>query len=217
MSDEALRSQAQIVDRFHELYYDAHRSGGTWYATTWLGIPVWKSPLDLWIYQEMIHEIAPDLIVETGTAFGGSALYLASLCKLMGKGHVVTIDVQEEPGRPRHERITYLHGSSISGPIVERVRAMAYKKSVLVLLDSDHSRDHVLKELQSYAPLVTPGSYVVVEDTNLDGHPVFPEFGPGPMEAVAEFLGSDSHFEVDRTREKFLMTFNPGGFLKRVR
>jgi len=88
---------------------------------------------------------------------------------------------------------------------------------VLVLLDSDHSRDHVLKELQSYAPLVTPGSYVVVEDTNLDGHPVFPEFGPGPMEAVAEFLGSDSHFEVDRTREKFLMTFNPGGFLKRVR
>jgi cephalosporin hydroxylase len=129
----------------------------------------------------------------------------------MGKGHVVTIDVQNEPGRPRHERITHLHGSSTSGPIVERVRAMAYTKRVLVLLDSDHSRG------QAYAPLVTPGSYVVVEGTNLNGHPVFPEFGPGPREAVPEFLGSNSHFEVDRTREKFRMAFAPEGSLQQVR
>jgi cephalosporin hydroxylase len=216
MSEDTLTSRAEVVDRFHDLYYNAHRSGGTWYATAWLGVPVWKCPLDLWIYQELIQQIHPDLIVETGTAFGGSAFYLASICSLVGKGHVVTIDVREEPSRPRHERITYLLGSSTSGPIVDHVRAMAYTKRVLVILDSDHSRDHVLKELMAYAPLVAPGSYVVVEDTNVNGHPVYPEFGPGPMEAVTEFLGINTQFEVDRTREKFLMTFNPGGFLKRV-
>ena len=78
-------------------------------------------------------------------------------------------------------------------------------------------QDHVVEELRAYAPLVTPGSYVVVEDTCVNGHPVLPDFGPGPMEAVAEFLRDNGDFEVDRTKEKFLMTFNPGGFLKRVR
>jgi cephalosporin hydroxylase len=217
MSDEMAATEAQLVERFHELYYSSHLSGGTWYATSWLGVKTWKCPLDLWIYQEMLHEIRPDLIVETGTAFGGSALYLASLCGLLGRGHVVTVDVREEPGRPRHERITYLNGSSTSGPIVDQVRAMAYLKRVLVILDSDHSKDHVLAELHAYAPLVTKGSYLVVEDTNLNGHPILPAFGPGPMEAVEEFLAESPEFEVDRTREKFLMTFNPGGFLKRVR
>jgi cephalosporin hydroxylase len=217
MCDETTAAQSEIVDRFHHLYYDAYRTGGTWYATTWLGVTVWKCPLDLWIYQEMIHEIRPDLIVETGTAFGGSALYMASVLDLVGNGRVVTVDVREEPGRPRHERITYLCGSSVSEPVVEQVRDMARLKRVLVVLDSDHGKDHVLKELAAYSPLVTPGSYVVVEDTSVNGHPVLPDFGPGPAEAVAEFLGANPDFEVDRTREKFYLTFNPGGFLKRIR
>jgi cephalosporin hydroxylase len=87
---------------------------------------------------------------------------------------------------------------------------------VLVVLDSDHSRDHVLAELRAYAPLVTPGSYLVVEDTNVNGHPVYEAFGPGPMEAVQDFLKERDDFEVDRSREKFLLTFNPGGWLRKL-
>ena len=85
----------------------------------------------------------------------------------------------------------------------------------MVILDSDHSRDHVLRELELYAPLVTPGCYVVVEDTNVNGHPVVPRFGPGPMEAVQEYLATTDAFEVDRSREKLLLTFNPSGYLRR--
>jgi cephalosporin hydroxylase len=87
---------------------------------------------------------------------------------------------------------------------------------VLVILDSDHSRDHVLEEMRMYADLVTPDSYLIVEDTNVNGHPVFPEFGPGPMEAVDAFLAERSDFIIDRSREKLLMTFNPGGYLKKA-
>ena len=86
----------------------------------------------------------------------------------------------------------------------------------MVILDSDHTRDHVLRELELYAPLVTPGSYLVVEDTNINGHPVAPEFGPGPMEAVEAFLETTDEFEVDRAREKLMLTFNPSGYLRRV-
>lgn len=206
-----------VVAAFHKLYYDAYRHEGTWYATAWLGVTVWKCPLDLWAYQEIIHEVRPDLIVETGTAFGGSALYLASICDLIRHGHVVTADVEEVPGRPRHERITYLRGSSTSAAIVERVTAMAEGKRAMVILDSDHRKDHVLEELRAYSALVAPGSYIVVEDTNVNGHPVLPDFGPGPMEAVDEFLRGNLDFEVDAAREKFFLTFNPRGYLKRVR
>jgi cephalosporin hydroxylase len=88
--------------------------------------------------------------------------------------------------------------------------------AVLVLLDSDHRRDHVLAELRAYAPMVTPGSYLVVEDSNINGHPVYEDFGPGPTEAVQDFLKERDDFEVDRSREKFLLSFNPGGWLRRV-
>ena len=88
---------------------------------------------------------------------------------------------------------------------------------LLVLLDSDHSREHVLDELRAYSPLVTPGSYVIVEDTNLNGHPVWPDFGPGPMEAVDIFLSESDDFVIDTSREKFYLTWNPRGYLKRVK
>jgi cephalosporin hydroxylase len=87
--------------------------------------------------------------------------------------------------------------------------------SVLVILDSDHTKDHVLAEMRAYGPLVTRGSYLIVEDTNINGHPVLPDFGPGPWEAVEEFLQGNDQFQVDRSREKLLMTFNPMGYLRR--
>jgi len=200
-----------IIDQFHRLYYDSV----VFSNTSWLGVTALKCPLDMWIYQEIIHEVRPDVIVECGTAHGGSALFLASMCELLGKGQVVTMDVEEKPGQPQHPRIRYLLGSSTSGEIVEQVRdAVRDQDRVMVILDSDHSKDHVLAELGIYSELVTPGSYLIVEDTNL-GHPVRPDFGPGPMEAVEEFLAARTDFAADRSREKFFLTFNPGGYLRR--
>jgi cephalosporin hydroxylase len=204
------------VDRFHRLYYD--RAQTTWKNTWWLGTAVQKCPLDLWVYQELIVELRPELILETGTCAGGSALFLAAMCEIVGRGQVVSVDIAPRPGRPVHPRVTYLTGSSTDEAILDQLRARARGRSpVMAILDSDHSREHVAAELSLYAPLVTVGSYLVVEDTNVNGHPVLPEFGPGPREAVDAFLAANSAFEVDESREKFLMTFNPRGFLRRMR
>lgn len=210
----ALDDPAAVVDSFHRLYYDSE----VFARTSWLGVSALKCPLDLWIYQEIIHDSRPDVIVECGTASGGSALFLAAICDLVGNGRIITIDIEERPGRPQHPRVTYLHGSSTSPAIVEQVRrAVAEDDRVLVLLDSEHSKDHVLAELRAYSSFVTPGSYVIVEDTNIGGHPVRPDWGPGPTEAVDEFLAENSAFAIDESREKFFLTFNPRGYLRRTR
>jgi len=203
-----------LIDRFHTLYYS--RREQTWGNTFWLGHHVLKCPLDLWTYQEILHEVQPELIIETGTYLGGSALFLASICDLLGSGQVLTIDVDRREDRPRHPRITYLTGSSTSNGILRQVRHRAKDMSrVLVILDSGHAKEHVLAELHAYAPLVTQGSYLIVEDTNLNGHPVDSDHGPGPAEAVAEFMEGNDAFVRDESREKFMLTFNPGGYLKR--
>ncbi|HET6750418.1 MAG TPA: CmcI family methyltransferase [Actinomycetes bacterium] len=207
-----------VADEFHRRYYDAGYAGGTWADTRWFGVATLKCPLDLWIYQELVHELAPDLIVETGTADGGSGLFLATLCEANGRGEVISVDVEAHPGRPRHDRLVYVTGSSTDPAVVEQLARRARDaETVLVLLDSDHSRDHVLAELRAYAPLVTPGSYLVVEDTNVNGHPVYEHHGPGPMEAVQDFLKENDAFAADASREKLLLTFNPGGWLRKLR
>jgi len=219
-----------IVSQFHKLYYDAFTFDKTWYNTHWLGARVQKCPLDLWVYQEIIYELKPDLIIETGTLLGGSTYYLAHLCDLIGKGKVVTIDIDPaevtlsretrppEKVRPQHPRITYILGSSTDPAILERVKKEALQaRTVLVILDSDHRRDHVRKELELYGSLVTKGSYMIVEDSNINGHPVMSDFGPGPMEAIEDFIRGDSDFVVDRGREHHMVTFNPSGFLKKIR
>ncbi len=208
----------QIIRDFHGLYYDSFREGKTWADTWFLGTKTEKCPLDLWLYQELIYKLRPDVIVETGTRFGGSAFFTASICDLIDCGQIVTIDVDNEPQRPSHNRITYIHGSSVDAEIVKRVKGICKDaKTVLVLLDSDHAKGHVLGELKAFADLVTLNSYMIVEDSNVNGHPVLPNFGPGPMEALDEFLKSDSRFKIDSFNEKLLLSFSPRGFLKRVK
>ncbi|HEX6183915.1 MAG TPA: CmcI family methyltransferase [Pyrinomonadaceae bacterium] len=209
------RARARIVRRFHRLYYLTSRR--TWRNTFFLGVPVAKCPLDLWVYQEILNEVRPDLIVETGTAHGGSALYMAALCETLGRGRVVSVDVVARENLPRHPRVSYVVGSSVEPEIFGRVKAhVRTGETVLVVLDSAHTREHVLEELRLYGELVTPGSYLIVEDTNIHGRPVLRSHGPGPAEAVAEFLARDPRFDVDESREKFYLTFNPGGYLKRL-
>jgi cephalosporin hydroxylase len=204
----------RTIQSFHRLYYET--SGRTWKNTRWLDVNAWKSPLDLWIYQELIVALRPQLVIETGTAFGGSALFLATVCDAVGRGEILSIDIEHRDGRPSHDRITYVTGSSVAPETLRTVADRAKGKApVLVLLDSEHSREHVLEELRHYSQFVTPGSYLVVEDTNLNGHPVVPNFGPGPMEAVQEFLRERDDFEVDEGQEKFLLSFNPSGYLRR--
>ncbi|MCS6850789.1 MAG: cephalosporin hydroxylase family protein [Gemmataceae bacterium] len=209
--------EAQIIRAFHELYYyKGIYERGTITNTYWMGVGTEKCPLDLWIYQEILHEVKPQLIIETGTKHGGSALFLCHMCDLLGIGEVVTIDIASPTKPPEHSRLTYIRGSSTAPDIVQSVYDRAEGKSpVMVILDSDHSMSHVLGEMRAYHRLVTPGSYMIVEDTNVNGHPVMPQHGPGPLEAVQAFFRENQDFEVDYSREKFLMTCNPCGYLRK--
>ncbi len=209
--------QHALINNFHELYYSSRYSNMTWANTRWLGVKTLKCPLDLWLYQEILFERRPDLIIETGTAFGGSALYLANMCDLMGQGQIISIDIESQPDWPQHPRISYVQGSSTAPAIVDSMRRRAEKsREVLVILDSDHRKPHVDEELRAYAPLIKPNGYLIVEDTIVNGHPVRPDFGPGPMEAVEEFLERSPNWMIDRSMEKFLLSFNRNGYLKRI-
>lgn len=205
-----------VVDAFHDLYYNGLPGEGPIFQRTyWMGVPCLKCPLDMWVYQEIINEVRPDLIIETGTHWGGSALFMAHVLDLVGKGRVISIDIEELP-RVRHPRVEYVKGSSADESLLRSRVNLRRGEKCMVVLDSDHTKSHVLRELQLLAPYVSVGGYLIVEDTNINGHPTFPSFGEGPREATEEFLRAAPHFVVDEAREKFLMTFNPRGYLRRV-
>ena len=207
---------AAIDEQFHRLYY--HVSLRTWKDTFYRGTRAYKCPTDMWVYQELIDDLRPGLVIETGTFRGGSAHFIADRLELAGHGQVVTVDIDVQPDRPEHPRLTYLTGSSVDPEVLEDLRSRIDPAApVLVILDSDHSQAHVAAELLAYAPLVTLGSYLIVEDTNVNGHPAAPDHGPGPYEAVQDFLAGDTGFEVDRRCERYFLTQNPSGYLRRVR
>jgi len=205
----------RVVANYHQWY---HRNGATTYNNTrWLGTATQKSPLDAWVFQEIIFEAKPDVLVETGTYKGGSSFYYASVMDLLNRGRILTVDIENYGGKPQHPRVQFFLGSSTSPEILDRLRAAIEPgEKVMVTLDSDHHAEHVAEELRLYHDMVTPGSYLVVEDTHFNGRPILPGFGPGPYEAVEAFLRAHPNFQRDRTREKFGMTFNPGGWLKRL-
>jgi cephalosporin hydroxylase len=203
----------QTVDDFYHLYMSATPNGRTiLHQTRWMNVPCFKLPQDLFVYQDIICETKPDLIIETGTFLGGSALFLAHMLDLVGKGRVVSIDIKKLP-RPQHPRIQYLHGSSTDLALVQDLIADNPNQNIMVILDSDHRQAHVEKELELFAPHVSLNGYLIVEDTHLEKTP---EFGAGPIEAVRAFLPHHPEFVVDSSREKFLLSFNAGGYLKRI-
>ena len=200
------------------------------YNFTWLGRPIIQYPQDLMALQEIIWLAKPELIVETGIAHGGSLIFSASMLELLGgNGQVLGIDVDIRPHNrveiekhPLARRISMIAGSSTDEAVVAKAKARASgKKSVLVILDSNHTHEHVLKELQLYSGLVTPGSYLVVLDTVVEDMPkdFFPDrpWGPGnnPKTAVREFLRANRRFVVDEEMErKLLLTTAPSGYLR---
>lgn len=210
--------EAEVVRKFHELYY------GRWLAEvadtinlSWFGHQLLKCPLDLWIYQELLVRTRPDFVVETGTWRGGSALYFAMLFDQLGHGRVITVDIRAQPNCPKHPRIRYVEGASTDPTIVAEVQRSVSGGRVMVILDSDHRAGHVYQEILDYSPLVQTGDYLIVEDTNVNGHPAYPDFGPGPMEAIDKFLSENDEFVIDRRCERFMMTLYPRGYLRRSR
>jgi cephalosporin hydroxylase len=209
-----------VIRRFAGISYGHAES--LW-GSYWLRIPTAQNPNDAWIIQEIISDVTPDYIVEAGTARGGSAVLWATILRQVNpNGKVITIDIEDRSSEAKkldisREMITFVIGSSTDPKIVAEISQRVEGRNTLVILDSDHRKEHVLNEMKSYAHLVNVGGYLIVQDSNINGHPVYPAFGPGPMEAIAEFLASNSDFQPDAGREHFLYLTNPRGYLKRIK
>lgn len=205
------------VRAFHMMYY--HGQG--WERNTFLGHPIWQFPGDLLLYQEIIFKHRPAFIVQTGILYGGSLLYFATLLDLIqapADALVIGVDIQltDSAKRLNHPRIRMIEGSSVSDETIATISGMLLSdRRGMVVLDSDHSRLHVERELDCYADFVAPGQYLVVEDTNVNGHPVNPYHGPGPHEAVEAFLKRDDRFVRDDLWKRNLFSFHQGGWLRR--
>ena len=202
------------------------------YNFSWMGRPIIQYPQDMIAMQEIIWNVQPDLIIETGIAHGGSLIYYASLLELIGKGEVLGIDIdirehnrKEIESHPMIKRIKMLQGSSVDGALVREVEKYAVgKKSVMVCLDSNHTHRHVLDELKFYSSFVTTGSYLVVFDTIVEDLPenYLPDRawakGDNPKTAVHEFLKTHPEFIIDTDIDnKLLVSVAPQGYLKRIK
>jgi len=215
------------------------------YGSTFLGLVLMQNPADLWIMQEIITEIRPDFIIETGTFAGGSAAYYATILRQVNsKGKVITIDIDAKPRMVNikklkkeddllynrvkeisHNYIEFITSDSVDPALIERLKEKTKNKKVLVTLDSCHSYEHVLNELTLYSQLVSPGSYLIVQDTYIDDSEEWLEthtadcpgkkIKGGPLKAVKEFLKEHRDFKIDKSKERFLFTSYPSGYLKK--
>jgi cephalosporin hydroxylase len=186
--------------------------------TTYFGVPAYKNPLDAWIYQEMVVAHKPDVIVEIGNRFGGGTLYLAHLCDLIGHGQVIGIDVRHQDIATvvrQHPRITLLEGDAVLRfSDVRKLCELAQR--TIIIEDSSHTFENTLAVLRTYSALLDVGDHFIVEDT-ICHHGLEVGPNPGPYEAVATFLREDARYIADRSRERFLVTWNPKGFLTRIK
>ena len=226
-------SKDQKVIEFGKLFIEETAKYKYSYNFTWLGRPIIQFPQDIITMQEIIWRVKPDLVIETGIAHGGSLIFYASMLELLGSnGEVLGIDIdirkhnrKEIENHSMFKRITMIEGSSIDKDIAKQVRDFAKeKKNVLVVLDSNHTHEHVLKELKLYSSLVTKDSYLIIFDTIIEGMPknYFSDrpWGKGnnPKTAVWEFLKTNDRFKIDKEIEnKLLITVSPDGYLKCIK
>jgi cephalosporin hydroxylase len=217
-------SNRKTIERFSRLYYATQ----PYLHSEFLGIPSMQYPADNWVMQEIITEVRPDFVIETGTASGGTSLFYATILEQVSPGgKVITTDIPPLSPAPKvqqfaawRDHVEFIQDSSTSPQLMRTLAERTRGAKVLVTLDSNHARDYVLKEMQMYAPLVSVGSYLVVQDTHLGGHPNHHDSegtDGGPWAAVELFLRTEKNFVIDHDREKHMVTQYPSGFLKRVR
>ncbi len=221
ISDKPLRRKS-----YHEKYEMSLRDWLIYHQkdivikqVTWMGTPIFKNVLDAWIYQEIIYEIQPDVIIEIGSGYGGSTKYFANLLDIIDKGKVISIDIDRSLYHVEHKRITALTGSSSDPEIIATVAQACENKTVLLIQDGDHRRQQVSEDLENYSKLISLNSYFIVEDGIVDLFHHGDSLGfqeDGPLAAVEEFLKHHPEFMIDSTRERYLITYNPKGFLKRI-
>lgn len=223
-ADPAVRAAA------HTLYAKAYEHDYT-YMWSWMGVPIIQSPDDICAMQEIIWETRPQVIVETGVARGGSILFSAAMLQLLGEGKVVGVDIEIRPhnrdsieSHPLAHRVELIEADAVADATLKQVKqSIGDAERVMVVLDSNHTHDHVLAELRAYAPLVTPGQSLIVADTavELDITPTERDrpWGPGdnPMTAMRQYLKETDAFVPDTfINEKLLLTSNPDGYLRRL-
>lgn len=225
-SDDSLfRQSSEMFDALNAYDYS--------YLWSWMGVPIIQMPADIMATQEVIWATKPDVIIETGVARGGSVLFMASLLELMGRGKVIGVDIDIRShnrdsieNHPMSKRVTLIEGGSVDADTLEKVRAEIPKGArVMAVLDSDHSRDHVLAECRAYGPLVTEGCYLVVADTIVAHLPDTSlarnrsrrlEKGNEPDAAAKHYLEETPEFEVDPVlNAKLVLSSSPGGYLRR--
>ena len=229
MSKVATTTEVEIIDseykNLNELslagWLDYHQRNVVFDQVSWMGIPTWKNVMDLWVYQELVFKVRPDIIVEMGSFKGGSTLYLAHLLENIGQGRVISVDIDHSNFVASHARISTLTGSTQDSGIIAEIKKVCADARVMIIHDADHNKNTVLADLYAYADIVSKDSYFIVEDGVVD---LFsPQSllggalgGPGPLPAIREFLESDRRFVVDRDCERYLLTYNPNGYLKRI-
>lgn len=227
----AMNADSELNDAMKQIYPKLADYRYT-YNFNWMGRPIIQLPQDMIAMQEIIWEVKPDLIIETGIAHGGSLIFYSSMLELIGNGEILGIDIDirehnkvEIEKHPMYKRITMFEGSSVSEEMAARVHEFAKnKKKILLILDSNHTHEHVLKELELYSSLVTKDSYLIVFDTGIedmeeDTYTDRP-WGKGnnPKTAVWEFLKTNDSFVIDKEFEsKLLLTVAPDGYLRRVK
>ena len=205
---------------YHLWYYNSQ----VWARTSWMGVPTYKSPMDMWNYQEILVGLQPSLIIEFGTWHGGSALFFSSVMHQIGKRYLI-LSIDIDPSRISEKtkadpNIRLLAKSSASEEARSAIAGLKreYPGPTFAILDSDHSKQHVLAEMLSLRDVLAAGDYMIVEDSNINGHPVLPSFGPGPYEAIEEYFRrfpNDYAHDYERER-KFGFSFAPNGFLRRL-
>ena len=207
-----------VIKFFHYIWW---QSKDTWPRNKFLGYEILQCPFDLQIYQELIFASKPEFILQTGICGGGSIVYFSSILDLIGaptdvKVIGVDIELSEEAKEIKNDRVILFEGSSTNEEVVSKIKNYTTGKKGIVILDSDHSETHVLNELSIYKDFVLKGCYLVVEDTNLNGNPVHPNFGPGPYEAVKKFLLKNKDFRQDNQLwKRNLFSFHQYGWLVR--
>ena len=234
----------KLIKEFNNYYFEYFSKDPTkQWGSSFLGVILMQNPADMWIMQELITEIRPDFIIETGTYAGGSALYFATILKQVNnKGKVITVDIDPKnnyfidrlkTNPPLYNTvkstfdnyIEVITSDSVDPELIKQLKKRTKNKKVIVTLDSCHNYEHVLKELNLYSELVSPGSYLIVQDTFFDDKEEWIEkyaqcpgykLKGGPGKAVKEFLRKNHDFTVDKSRERFLFTFYPSGYLKKV-